>query len=82
VVAGSLDGRLWVFDAATGMVLAMHDTATTAYQPVNKIPGAGGSIDAAGVFAGDGMLFVNSGYASFGQAAGNVLVAYRPKGGK
>jgi len=82
VVAGSLDGRLWVFDAATGKVLAMHDTATTAYQPVNKIPGAGGSIDAAGVFAGDGMLFVNSGYASFGQAAGNVLVAYRPKGGK
>ncbi|WP_334160775.1 outer membrane protein assembly factor BamB family protein [Phenylobacterium sp.] len=82
VVAGSLDGRLWVFDAATGKVLAMHDTATTAYQPVNKIPGAGGSIDAAGVFAGGGMLFVNSGYASFGQAAGNVLVAYRPKGAK
>lgn len=82
VVAGSLDGRLWVFDAANGKVLAMHDTATTAYQPVNKIPGAGGSIDAAGVFAGDGMLFVNSGYASFGQAAGNVLVAYRPKRSK
>lgn len=82
VVAGSLDGRLWVFDAATGKVLAMHDTATTAYRPVNKIPGAGGSIDAAGVFAGGGMLFVNSGYASFGQTAGNVLVAYRPKGAK
>ncbi|MCR5878147.1 PQQ-binding-like beta-propeller repeat protein [Phenylobacterium sp. J367] len=79
VVAGSLDGRVWVFDARSGKVLAMHDTITTAYKPVNGIPGAGGSIDAAGVFAGDGMLFVNSGYGSFGQAAGNVLVAYRPK---
>ena len=79
VVAGSLDGRVWVFDAATGKVLAMHDTATTPFQPVNKIPGSGGSIDAAGVFAGDGHLFVNSGYGSFGQMPGNVLVAYRPK---
>jgi polyvinyl alcohol dehydrogenase (cytochrome) len=79
VVAGSLDGRLWVFDAASGKVLAMHDTIATAYKPVNGVAGSGGSIDAAGVFAGDGMLFVNSGYGSFGQAAGNVLVAYRPK---
>ena len=79
LLAGSLDGRLWVFDAATGKVLHMVDTAATAYQPVNKIPGNGGSIDAAGLFAGDGMVFVNSGYASFGQAGGNVLVALRPK---
>lgn len=79
VLAGSLDGRLWVFDARTGKVLRMVDTATTAYAPVNGIAGAGGSIDAAGLFAGDGMVFVNSGYASFGQAAGNVLVALRPR---
>jgi polyvinyl alcohol dehydrogenase (cytochrome) len=79
LLAGSLDGRLWVFDAATGKVLHMVDTAATDYQPVNKIPGSGGSIDAAGLFAGDGMVFVNSGYASFGQAGGNVLVALRPK---
>ncbi|HEY8615177.1 PQQ-binding-like beta-propeller repeat protein [Phenylobacterium sp.] len=79
VVAGSLDGRVWVFDAATGRVLAMHDTIATAYKPVNGVAGQGGSIDAAGLFAGDGLLFVNSGYGSFGQAAGNVLVAYRPK---
>jgi polyvinyl alcohol dehydrogenase (cytochrome) len=79
LLAGSLDGRLWVFDAATGKVLHMVDTAATAYQPVNGIAGAGGSIDAAGLFAGDGMVFVNSGYASFGQAAGNVLVALKPK---
>ncbi|MDZ4375158.1 MAG: PQQ-binding-like beta-propeller repeat protein, partial [Phenylobacterium sp.] len=79
LLAGSLDGRLWVFDAATGKVLHMVDTAATPYQPVNGLAGAGGSIDAAGLFAGDGMVFVNSGYATFGQAAGNVLVALRPK---
>jgi polyvinyl alcohol dehydrogenase (cytochrome) len=78
LIAGSLDGRLYVFEAASGKVLATYDTAV-AFKPVNGIPGAGGSIDAAGLFAGDGMLFVNSGYASFGQQAGNVLVAYRPK---
>jgi polyvinyl alcohol dehydrogenase (cytochrome) len=78
VIAGGLDGRLYVFEAATGKLLATHDTAVP-FQGVNKLAGAGGSIDAAGPFAGDGFLFVSSGYGSFGQQAGNVLVAYRPK---
>ncbi len=78
VIAGGLDGRLYVFDAATGKLLATYDTAIS-YTTVNKIKGAGGSIDAAGPFAGDGMVFVSSGYGSFGQMAGNVLVAFRPK---
>jgi polyvinyl alcohol dehydrogenase (cytochrome) len=78
VIAGGLDGRLYVFDARSGTLLATHDTAV-AYQPVNGIKGSGGSIDAAGPFAGDGMVFVSSGYGSFGQQAGNVLVAFRPK---
>lgn len=78
VIAGSLDGRFHVFEAATGKLLATHDTAVP-FKTVNGIDGKGGSIDAAGPFAGDGMLFVPSGYASFGQTGGNVLVAYRPK---
>jgi len=78
VVAGGLDGRVYVFEAATGKLLATHDTAVP-FQGVNKLAGAGGSIDAAGPFAGDGMLFVSSGYGSFGQQAGNVLVALRGK---
>ncbi|HEY8573614.1 PQQ-binding-like beta-propeller repeat protein [Phenylobacterium sp.] len=78
VVAGSLDGKLWVFDAATGKVLAVHDT-TGEHRTVNKVPGKGGTIDAAGPFAGDGMVFVSSGYGSFGQIPGNTLIAYRPK---
>jgi polyvinyl alcohol dehydrogenase (cytochrome) len=78
VIAGGLDGRLYVFDAASGKLVATHDTAV-AFQTANKLDGKGGSIDAAGPFAGDGMVFVSSGYASFGQQAGNVIVAFRPK---
>lgn len=78
VVAGSLDGKLWMFDAATGKVLGVHDTAKS-FAGVNGVPGTGGSIDATGVFAGDGMIFANSGYGSFNQQAGNVLVAFRAK---
>lgn len=78
VLAGSLDGKIWVLEAATGKVLGQHDTARS-FETVNKLAGTGGSIDAAGVFAGDGMVFVGSGYGQFGQQAGNVLVAYRPK---
>lgn len=79
VIAGSLDGRLHVFDGKTGKLLSTHDTAVP-FQTVNGLKGTGGTIDAAGPFAGDGMVFVGSGYSSFGQAGGNVLVAYRPKG--
>ncbi len=78
VIAGSLDGRLHVFDGKTGRLLSTHDTAGP-FETVNGFKGAGGSIDAAGPFAGDGMVFVGSGYASFGQAGGNVLVAYRAR---
>lgn len=78
VIVGGLDGRLYVFDAKTGKLLSTHDTAVP-FETVNKLKGNGGTIDAAGPFAGDGMVFVGSGYASFGQAGGNVLVAFRPK---
>lgn len=78
VVVGGLDGRVYVFEAKSGKLLATHDTAVP-FETKNGVKGGGGSIDAAGPFAGDGHLFVSSGYASFGQQAGNVLVAYRPK---
>ena len=78
ILAGALDGRLWVLDAKAGSVLAVHDTAR-AFQTLNGVAGAGGAIDATGVFAGDGTVFVNSGYAQFGEQPGNVLIAYRPK---
>ena len=79
VVAGALDGRVRVFDAATGRLAATYDTAHD-YPSPNGVPTHGGSVDAHSVFAGDGALFIGSGYGMFGQPPGNALVAYRVKG--
>ena len=49
------------------------------FDTVNGVPGRGGSIDSHSVFAGAGMVFAASGYGSFGQPEGNVLLAFRPK---
>ncbi|OYU71144.1 MAG: hypothetical protein CFE28_14765 [Alphaproteobacteria bacterium PA2] len=78
IVAGGLDGRVWVLDAATGAVQAVHDTIAT-FDGINGVKGNGGAIDSAGIFAGGGSLFVNSGYSQFGQQGGNVLIAYRSR---
>jgi polyvinyl alcohol dehydrogenase (cytochrome) len=78
VLAASVDGRLFVFDAATGEVVFRYDTLRD-FDTVNGVPGRGGSIDSHSIFAGAGMVFVGSGYGSFGQPQGNVLLAFRPK---
>lgn len=41
--------------------------------------GKGGGVDSHSIFAGDGMVFIASGYGSFRQPPGNVLLAFRPK---
>jgi polyvinyl alcohol dehydrogenase (cytochrome) len=78
VVTGGLDGRLHIFDARTGDVLFRFDTARP-FETINGVEGTGGSIDAHSIAAGAGMLFVGSGYGSFSQAPGNVLLAFRPR---
>lgn len=79
VVEGSLDGYLYVLDAKDGKPLWKYDTAKN-FQGVNGIAGKGGSIDAVSIAAGDGLLYVNSGYGMFGQQPGNVFLAFKPKG--
>ncbi|TAJ94203.1 MAG: cytochrome C oxidase Cbb3 [Gammaproteobacteria bacterium] len=81
VVHGGLDGFLRVFDGETGAVLFRFDTATP-FATVNGVEGHGGSIDNASIAAGNGMLFVGSGYSLVGSQAGNVLLAFRQKGSK
>jgi polyvinyl alcohol dehydrogenase (cytochrome) len=78
VVAGTLGGEVVIFDGKTGQVLNTLDTIGPKVT-VNGVAAHGGSIDAHGISAGAGMIFINSGYGSFGQTAGNVLIAYRPK---
>jgi polyvinyl alcohol dehydrogenase (cytochrome) len=79
VVAGALDGRLYIYDAASGDIVWQYDTLRD-FPTLNGIEGKGGSIESQSVFAGAGMLFVGSGYGQFNQAPGNVLLAFRPKG--
>ena len=78
VVEGTLDGYLYVLDGDNGKLLWKFDTAIS-YQGINGVAGKGGAIDAASISAGDGLLFVNSGYNMFGQAPGNVFLAFKPK---
>ena len=79
VLAGSLDGFLRVFDAATGALLFKYDTARD-YDTLNAVPGKGGAIDNASIVAANGYVFVNSGYGLMaGQTPGNVFLAFRPK---
>jgi polyvinyl alcohol dehydrogenase (cytochrome) len=78
VVQGSVDGILRVFDSATGKTLWSYDTMRK-FDTVNGVPGNGGAIDSSPYVAANGTLFVNSGYARFGEAPGNVLLAFRPK---
>ncbi len=78
VVTGGLDGWLYVLDKNTGKLKWKYDTART-YQGVNGVEGNGGSIDAASIIATRGLLIMNSGYGMFGQAPGNVMIAFRPK---
>jgi polyvinyl alcohol dehydrogenase (cytochrome) len=79
VVAGAIDGRLFIYDARTGDIVWQYDTLRD-FPTLNGVEGKGGSIDSQSVFAGAGMLFVGSGYGAFSQAPGNVLLAFRPKG--
>jgi polyvinyl alcohol dehydrogenase (cytochrome) len=77
VIQGSLDGRLFVIDGTTGQELWRYDTLRD-FGALNGA-GKGGSIDNATIVAAGGTVFVGSGYGMFGQAPGNVLLAFRPK---
>ena len=79
VVTGTTQGMLRIFDGKTGEVLFEYMTNREFPTTVNKVPGHGGGLDSAPYIAGDGTLFVQSGYARFGEPPGNVLIAFRPK---
>ena len=77
IITGGLDGRLFIFNSDTGEQLFKFDTAQD-FETVNGVEGYGGSIDSHSIAAGSGMVFVGSGYGSFRQVAGNVLLAFKP----
>ncbi len=78
VVQGGLDGRLYILERKTGKLVWQYDTARE-FETVNGVKGNGASIDNASIVAVNGLLIMNSGYGLFGQGAGNVMLAFKPK---
>jgi len=75
VFAGALDGYIRAYDSNNGKIIWDYNTM----QPVetsNKIKGKGGAIDGSAPLVANGMLFVNSGYAWFGEPPGNLMLAF------
>ena len=77
VIAATLDGTIHAVDEATGKLIWKQATAKD-YATLNGVPGKGGAIDAASLYAANGLLITNSGYGSFGQKPGNVILAFKP----
>ncbi len=75
VVASSVDGWIFIFDAATGRIDWRFDTARD-FETVNGVKGNGGQIDNGAFVAANGSLFVQSGY---GGTPGNVLLKFTPR---
>lgn len=74
--AASLDGTAYAFSLDDGAVLWSYDTVRP-FDTVNGVDAHGGAIDNPGIQVAGDMLFVQSGYALFGQMPGNVLLAFR-----
>lgn len=78
LVTGGLDGRLYMFERKTGKLVWQFDTAQD-FETVNGVKANGASVDNASIIAANGLLIMNSGYGLFGQGAGNVMIAFRPR---
>jgi polyvinyl alcohol dehydrogenase (cytochrome) len=75
VFSGSRDGHLRAYETRNGQVIWDFDTSHE-FETVNGVKAKGGSIDSGGPAIANGMLLTNSGYALFGGASGNVLLAF------
>lgn len=77
VIAATLDGTIYALDEATGKMIWKQATAKD-YTTLNGVPGKGGAIDVASLYAANGLLISNSGYGQFGQKPGNVILGFKP----
>ncbi len=75
VITGSSEGILRAFSKADGEILWEYSTER-GYEAVNEMPAFGGAIGATSPTIVDGMMYLGSGYALFGNRPGNVLLAF------
>ena len=79
IFSGSMDGHLRGYSSEDGKVLWDFNTIQD-YTAVNGVKARGGALDGPGPVIVNGRVFVNSGYARFGGAPGNVLLMFAPEG--
>lgn len=75
VFSGAIDGTMRAYDTRDGRVIWEYLTARP-FDTVNGVSANGGSLNGPGPTVVDGMLFMTSGYATFGGMPGNVLLAF------
>jgi polyvinyl alcohol dehydrogenase (cytochrome) len=75
IFTGSIDGGVRAYSASDGSIVWSFDT-NRSFETINDVPANGGSINGPGPAIAGGMVFINSGYSSFGGRAGNVLLAF------
>jgi polyvinyl alcohol dehydrogenase (cytochrome) len=79
VFSGSVSGFIRAYSTRGGSILWSFDTVRE-YETVNGVKGNGGALDNGGPAIAGGMVFVPSGYANWGGAPGNVLLAFSVDG--
>jgi polyvinyl alcohol dehydrogenase (cytochrome) len=78
VISGALNGHLFVHDQVTGEVIWEYNSLQD-YTTINAVAARGGSFDATGPVLSGNYMVVNSGYATFGQIPGNVVLVFKLK---
>ncbi len=78
VFGGSLDGVFHAYSSKNGSIFWEFDTKRE-FEATNGIKASGGTIDSAGAVVVGNQVFINSGYAKFGEKAGNVLLCFEIK---
>ena len=76
VFSAGADGGVRAYASADGSIIWTFNT-NRPFETVNGVEAHGGTMDASGVAAAGGMLYVNSGYGGLVGRAGNVLLAFR-----
>jgi polyvinyl alcohol dehydrogenase (cytochrome) len=79
VFSGSVDGFLRAYSTRDGRIIWSFDT-TGPHKTVNGVNASGGSVDGPGPVIAGGMVYVNSGYPTWGGMPGNVLLAFSVDG--
>ncbi|HYM22343.1 MAG TPA: PQQ-binding-like beta-propeller repeat protein [Vicinamibacterales bacterium] len=75
VFSPSNDGAVRAYEAATGRIVWTFD-ANRSFETLNGVRAKGGSMNGPAPVVAGGMVYVSSGYGTFGLRPGNVLLAF------